>query len=99
MDINVFHRRSLPTLAALLLACAVVGCPASKPPPPAVGDVSRAGPGVAQAVDDKPGTITKMLRAIGIGKKPVPKPTSQTLPLRIFTADNLNAGTSRDPLP
>ncbi len=96
VDAPEFCRR--PLLAVCALAFALAGCAGNKPPPVPRG-ASAASQAAEEAANVKPGIVTRALRAVGLAEKPPPKPTQQMLSLRIFTADNLNAGTEREALP
>lgn len=100
MDIRAFNRRAVCALSVCVVAFALSACAgkeSTKPPTSAAATMSPSAPS-AEAAGDKPGLFGKMLNAVGIGKKDAPKKTAHELPLRIFTADNLNAGTGDKPL-
>jgi type VI secretion system protein VasD len=95
MDMHSLFRRCLaaPALALLLslAGCASGGgaVPSATDAVPAAGDAASQASGASDAAE---GPITRMMQAVGLARKAVPKPTEQQLPLRIFTASNLNAG-------
>lgn len=78
----------------LLAGCASGGGSA---PSSASNTVSQADDAATQA-NAATGTIERMMQAVGLAKPKPPAPTEQQLPLRIFTAQNLNAGRGRKAL-
>ncbi|MDI3263335.1 MAG: type VI secretion system lipoprotein TssJ [Fulvimonas sp.] len=73
----------------LLCAGLLAGC-ASSASAPSVPD--------AAGQVTEPSALGKVMQAVGLAKPKVAQPSEQQLPLRIFTAANLNAGTGRQPL-
>ncbi len=92
MDIQAFHRRAIGALSVCVVALALSACSGKSATKPSGADMPDAAQGT-DAAADKPGMFGKMLHAVGIGKKDKPAKTAHEVPLRIFTADNLNAGT------
>ncbi|MGP1666974.1 MAG: type VI secretion system lipoprotein TssJ [Rhodanobacter sp.] len=90
MDMHFIARRYRCCFVATVLllgGCASV----SKPTPVSAGDaVGQAQPST------KP--FERMMQAVGLAKDTVPPPTEKQIPLRIFTAQNLNAGAGSKPL-
>lgn len=92
MDVKVFDRRVVSTCCICILAGALAGC-ATGGGTVSSGHASPAPAQAGQAADaagQDAGPIRHMLQAIGLDKQPG-RPTSYALPLRIFTAGNLNA--------
>ncbi|MBE1161093.1 type VI secretion system lipoprotein TssJ [Dyella acidiphila] len=80
----------LPLLLTLA-ACATSGGSAS----------STASDAASQAGASQPGAMSKMMQAIGLAKAPPPQPPQPVealVPLRIYTAKNLNAGNGKKAL-
>ncbi len=113
MDIRTFNRRAAIAILVCVVALALSACAgkeSTRPPTATSPDVvsakdaapatdTPAADEAARASSDKPGLFGKMLHAVGIGdKKDASAETTQEVPLRIFTADNLNAGTSDNAL-
>jgi type VI secretion system protein VasD len=94
MDMHFTFRRLRPCLGALLLSLAVAGCASGGGTAPSAGDAASA----AGQVEAASGPIERVMQAIGLAKAKAPAPTEQQLPLRIFTAQNLNAGPGRKAL-
>jgi type VI secretion system protein VasD len=89
MDMHFTSRRFLPCLAAMMLlaSCASGG-----------GSMPSSASDAASQVSTDTGTIDRMMQAVGLAKAKAPAPTEQALPLRVFTAQNLNAGGGRKAL-
>lgn len=91
----------LCSIVLLLSGCASGGGSAPSAVDAGSGQISDA---AGQAMDAtsqaKPetGTVKRMMQAIGLAKPAEPAPTERQLPLRMFTAQNLNAGQSNKPL-
>jgi type VI secretion system protein VasD len=100
MKIKLFARRALPALAACAFAVILASCASSggTTPPPSPDESVSSAAQTANTASQAAGPVTKVLRAIGLARKPSSKPSSYALPLRIFAADNLNAGRSHDAL-
>ncbi|MGY3041457.1 type VI secretion system protein VasD [Rhodanobacter sp. TND4EL1] len=62
------------------------------------GGAARTTGDAASAVEASSGPIDRMMQAVGLAKTQLPAATEQNLPLRIFTAPNLNAGSTRKAL-
>lgn len=60
-------------------------------PSSASSTISQADDAASQA-NATTGTLERMMQAVGLAKPEPPAPTELQLPLRIFTAQNLNAG-------
>jgi type VI secretion system protein VasD len=97
MDMHSYHRPLLGLcifpLFLALSSCATSGGGAAST---ASDAASQAGVSAPQ-----PSAMTKMMQAIGLAKTPPPQPQQPLealVPLRIYTAKNLNAGTGKKPL-
>jgi len=98
MDMHFPPRCLFHALAASMLLL-LAGCASSG------GSLPSSASDTASQVDDAAtqanattGTLERVLQAVGLAKPKPPAPTEQQLPLRIFTAQNLNAGQSRKAL-
>lgn len=90
MDMNFVSRRLLPIVVTLML---VSGCASSGGPAP------TSAVDAASTVEADAGPVERMMQAVGFAKSnKQPAPTEQALPLRIFTAPNLNAGSGKKAL-
>lgn len=84
-------RGILPRLGALALAAALAGCASGGGTMPSSGAIA----GQSMPTSSR---LSRVMQAIGLAKTPPPAPTEQTLQLRMFTAQNLNAGRTDKPL-
>lgn len=78
---------SVAILAAMLAACATGGATT-----PAATNAATTAAAPASS------RVSRVMQAIGLAKPPPPAPTEKTLQLRMFTAQNLNAGATDKPL-
>jgi type VI secretion system protein VasD len=90
--------RPLLGLSVFSLFLALGGCASGGG---AAGTASSASDAASQAGVSQPSAMGKMMQAIGLAKAPPPQPQQPIealVPLRIYTAKNLNAGTGKKPL-
>lgn len=89
MDMNFVPRRFIPVFVTLIL---MAGCASSG------GAASTSVADAASGVEASAGPVDRMMEAVGFARSKQPAPTEQALPLRIFTAPNLNAGSGKKAL-
>lgn len=93
MRMHSLPRLTLCGLVALGLAgCATTGG-AAREAGTAAGDAAT-----QQAVTAASGPLDRVMQTIGLAPKPAPTVVAPRVPLRIFTAPNLNAGAGSKPL-
>lgn len=104
MDMLPTPRRLLLCLCLMVLllaGCASGGASTPSSAASGAGEIADASSQVSDAAsqtESATGTMGRMMQALGLAKPKPPAPTEQQLPLRIFTAQNLNAGESTKPL-
>jgi type VI secretion system protein VasD len=89
------HRPPRHILPCLLVLCGLLlgGCASSGgTTSSSIGTAASQADDAASQANQATGTFERMMQAVGLAKPKAPPPTEQKLPLRIFTAQNLNAG-------
>lgn len=91
MELNRTGKLAITVIGAMGLALTLAGCASSGGAEPSEPSMPSA-PVAPSAPAQNPGFFHRMLHAVGIGHKSEPGQDVGQLPLRIFTAINLNGG-------